>query len=51
MRKLIPIEWNNQRIMTTKLVAECYETKEHNINKNFNEHKDRFIEGKHYFKL
>ena len=51
MRKLIPIEWNNQRIMTTKLVAECYETEEVNIKTNFNRNKERFIEGKHYFKL
>lgn len=49
--KLMPIEWNNQRIMTTKTLAECYETKEHNINKNFNEHQDRFEEGKHYYTL
>ena len=51
MRDLIPIEWNNQRIMTTKIVAECYETEENNIKNNFNNHKERFIEGKHYFKL
>ena len=51
MRKLTPIEWNNQRIMTTKLVAECYETEEVNIKTNFNRNKERFIEGKHYFKL
>ena len=31
MRKLTPIEWNNQRIMTTKLVAECYGTEERRI--------------------
>ena len=51
MRKLTPIEWNNQRIMTTKLVAECYETEEANIKTNFNRNKERFVEGKHYFKL
>lgn len=51
MRKLIPIEWNSQRIMTTKLVAECYETEERRISENFNRNKERFIEGKHYIKL
>ena len=51
MRKLTPIEWNNQRIMTTKLVAECYETEERRITENFNRNKERFIEGKHYYKL
>lgn len=51
MRDLIPIEWNNQRIMTTKIVAECYETEERRITENFNRNKERFVEGKHYYKL
>lgn len=51
MSNLIPIEFKNQRIMTTKVLAEQYGTKEDNISKNFNRNIDRFVEGKHYYKL
>ncbi|MEG1256659.1 ORF6N domain-containing protein [Clostridium sp.] len=51
MDKLIPIEFKNQRIITTKTLAEQYGTNEQNISKNFTRNSDRFIEGKHYFKL
>ena len=37
--------------MTTAQAAEFYGTTEHNITKNFNDEKARFIEGKHFFKL
>lgn len=50
-KQLIPLEWNNQKIMLTKTLAECYETKEDNIKVNFKNNKSRFIEGKHYYKL
>lgn len=42
---------NNERVLTTKQLAECYETKEINIQKNLSVNKERFIEGKHYYKL
>ena len=51
MENLIPMEWNNQRIMTTKTLAKCYGTDEENIKVNFNRNKNRFTEGKHYYKL
>ena len=51
MENLIPMEWNNQRIMTTKTLAECYGTDEENIKVNFNRNKNRFTEGKHNYKL
>lgn len=51
MENLIPMEWNNQRIMTTKTLAECYGASEKNINDNFSNNKERFKEGKHYIKL
>ena len=50
-RNLIPIEWENERIMTTKTLAECYGASEKNINDNFSNNKERFEEGKHYIKL
>ena len=49
--KLTVIEYNNKRILTTKQLAEVYETAENNIKNNFNNNKDRFIEGKHYYIL
>lgn len=50
-KQLTPLEWNNRRIMTTKTLAECYETEEKNIQMNFKRNSDRFIEGKHYYLL
>lgn len=51
MDKLIPIKFNEEVVITTKTLAQVYETEEHNITKNFNQNKDKFIEGKHYYKL
>ncbi|APF21312.1 ORF6N domain-containing protein [Clostridium butyricum] len=49
--KLTPLEYKGQRILTTKQLAEVYETDVNNIQKNFSNNKERFIEGKHYYKL
>lgn len=46
-----PIEWKDQRVITTALLAEVYETDENNIKNNFNNHKDNFVKGKHYYLL
>lgn len=51
MNKLIPIEFKNQRIMTTKVLADEFGTDEGNIQKNFSRNEKRFVEGKHYYKL
>lgn len=51
MNNITIMEFNNQRIMTTKVLAEGYNTKEDNINKNFQRNSSRFIEGKHYYQL
>ena len=45
------IERNNKRVLTTQQLADVYETDSKNISNNFNNNKDRFIEGKHYFLL
>lgn len=50
-KELIPLEWNNQRIMTTEMLTECFKTGKKNIHVNFKRNKDRFIEGKHYYLL
>ncbi|KIL09228.1 hypothetical protein SR42_09680 [Clostridium botulinum] len=51
MNKLIPLEFKNQRIMTTKILAEEYGTEDIRIQQNYLRNKERFIEGKHFYKL
>lgn len=51
MDKLIPVKFNEEVVITTKLLAQVYECDEHSIIKNFNSNKDKFEEGKHYYKL
>lgn len=51
MDKLIPMEFKNQRIMTTKDLAEHYGTEEVRIQQNFLRNKERFTEEKHYYRL
>lgn len=46
-----PIEHKNQRVLTTKQLADGYETDENTITKNFSRNKDRYIEGKHFYFL
>lgn len=48
---LVKLDFNNQRIMTTKVLAEQFGTEEGNIQKNFSRNEKRFVKGKHYFKL
>lgn len=45
------IEYKGQLVLTTEQLAKFYGTKVDNIKRNFSNNKDRFIEGKHYFKL
>ena len=51
MNNLVPIEFKNQRIMTTSVIAESYGTTEKVISNNFNNNKDRYKVGKHYICL
>ena len=51
MNNLAILEFKNQRIITTKVIAEQFGSVEKNIQDNFANNKERFIEGKHYFKL
>lgn len=51
MNKLRPIEFKNQRIMTTKVLAEEFGTEEKNIQMNFSNNQSRFKEGKHFIEL
>lgn len=51
MSNLIPLEFKNQRIITTKVLAEEFGTEEKNIQMNFSNNQSRFREGKHFIKL
>lgn len=51
MMYLAPMELNNQRIMTTKVLAEQFGTEDKIISNNFNRNIERFVENKHYYKL
>ena len=45
------IEYHGQPVLTTSQIAEYYECEDYRIKQNFSNNKDRFVEGKHYFKL
>ena len=51
MKDLIPVKFNEEVVITTKMLAEVYECEEANISNNFKRNEDKFIEGKHYYKL
>lgn len=46
-----PIRWKDHVVITTALLADVYKANEQQIQQNFNNHKDNFVEGKHYFLL
>ena len=48
---LAPVEHEGQRVITTELLAEVYETSTDRIKQNFNRNKENFKEGVHYFLL
>ena len=51
MSGLTPVNFNNEIVITTKTVAAVHECEDGNITGNFNHNKDKFIEGKHYYKV
>lgn len=51
MNQMQIIEFYNQRLLTTEQLAEFYEATPKNIRDNFQNNRDKFIEGKHYFRL
>ena len=48
---LAKVAYSDQLILTTEQLANFYECDKMKIIQNFNNNKNRFIEGKHYFKL
>lgn len=51
MKDLIPVKFNEEIVITTKMLAEVYECREQQITQNFNYSQDKFEEKKHYYKL
>lgn len=51
MNKLQTVNHQDQRIVTTQQIAEAYGTSVKHINDNFQNNKDRYTPGKHYFAL
>ena len=51
MNDLIPVEYRAVRVLTTEQLAQAYECEPKQIKQNFNNNKEHFEEGKHYFKL
>jgi len=49
MSNLIPLEFKNQRVLTTKQLAQVYKTTESNISNNFNNNIEHFKMGTHYY--
>lgn len=48
---LTVVEYADQRVMTTKQLAEVFGTDPQNIRENFKRNKDRFIDGRDYYYL
>ena len=51
MNELTVLEHNSIRVMTTEQLAEAYGCRAIHIQQNFKNNRERFVEGKHYFKL
>ena len=51
MNELTVLEHNSIRVMTTEQLAEAYGCDVQHIKQNFNNNKERFTDGKHYFRL
>lgn len=50
-QNLVPVEYQSQRVLTSAQIAEYYKTTVVRIKQNFNANKDRFVAGKHFFKI
>lgn len=51
VENLPPVVYHDELILTTFQLAEFYETATDNIIKNFQRNRDRFVEGKHFYKV
>ena len=51
MNELIPVDYSGERVLTTEQLAQAYECEPIQIQQNYNNNKDHFEEGKHFYKL
>lgn len=51
MNKIQKVEYNGILVLTTQQIAEAYGAETKKITDNFNNNKDRYVEGKHYICL
>jgi hypothetical protein len=51
VNKLIALEHNRQRVLTTTQLAESYGAEAQVLTNNFNRNKERYVFGKHYYLL
>lgn len=45
------VDFNGEPVLTTAQLAKAYETSAKSISANFKNNEERFVEGKHFFKL
>lgn len=50
-KRIVAVEWNGERVITTAQLAEVYGTDVNNVQNNFSNNKGRFKEGIHYYLL
>ena len=46
-----PVTYHARPVLTTEMLAQAYEVKPIQIQQNYANNKDRFVEGKHFFKI
>lgn len=51
MQLPVTVEVKGVRVLTGKQLAECYESTPVRIKQNFNQNRNRFVDGKHYISL
>lgn len=51
LENITRIEYHGQLVLTTAQLAEFYGTTVNNLKRNFVNNSDRYVEGKHYFKI
>jgi hypothetical protein len=50
-KDVMVVEYRNERVLLTEQVAQVYECETQQIQQNYANNKNRFTEGKHYYKL
>lgn len=51
LKELVPIEWSDERVLTTKQLAEAYGVTVEHIKQNFRYNKEQFVEGRDFVKI